>query len=66
MSWRKVEPIIAAFILSAISALCPVVAVCFPGDISSHFNAAMTLAFRLALRHGAGDVRGDYGDSALN
>lgn len=41
----KVEPIIAAFILSAISALWLVVAVYALGDISSHFNPAMTLAF---------------------
>jgi glycerol uptake facilitator-like aquaporin len=48
----KVEPIIAAFVLSAISALWLVVAVYFLGDISSHFNPAMTFAFTL---------RGDMG-----
>lgn len=48
----KVEPIIAAFILSAISALWLVVAIYFLGDISSHFNPAMTFAFTL---------RGDMG-----
>src|SRR3954465_3442944 len=48
----QVEPIIAAFILSAISALWLVVAIYFLGDISSHFNPAMTFAFAL---------RGDIG-----
>lgn len=48
----KVEPIIAAFILSAISALWLVVAIYFLGDISSHFNPVMTFAFAL---------RGDMG-----
>jgi len=48
----KVEPIIAAVILSAISALWLVVAIYFLGDISSHFNPAMTFAFAL---------RGDMG-----
>lgn len=48
----KVEPIIAAFLLSAISALWLVVAIYFLGDISSHFNPAMTFAFAL---------RGDMG-----
>jgi glycerol uptake facilitator-like aquaporin len=41
-----------AFILSAISALWLVAAVYFLGDISAHFNPAMTLAFAL---------RGDMG-----
>lgn len=41
-----------AFILSAIAALWLVVAVYFLGDISSHFNPAMTLGFAL---------RGDIG-----
>lgn len=41
-----------AFILSAIAALWLVAAVYFLGDISSHFNPAMTLAFTL---------RGDMG-----
>ena len=41
-----------AFILSAISALWLVAAVYFLGDISAHFNPAMTLAFTL---------RGDMG-----
>lgn len=48
----QVEPIIAAFILSAISALWLVVAIYFLGDISAHFNPAMTFAFTL---------RGDMG-----
>jgi len=48
----KVEPIVTAFILSAISALWLVAAIYFLGDISSHFNPAMTLAFAL---------RGDMG-----
>jgi glycerol uptake facilitator-like aquaporin len=43
----KVEPIIAAFLLSAISSLWLVVAIYFLGDISSHFNPAMTIAFTL-------------------
>ena len=41
-----------AFILSAVSALWLVAAVYFLGDISAHFNPAMTLAFTL---------RGDMG-----
>src|SRR5215469_8944615 len=41
-----------AFILSAVSALWLVAAVYFLGDISAHFNPAMTLAFAL---------RGDMG-----
>ena len=48
----KMEPLIGAFVLSAISALWLVVAVYFLGDISSHFNPAMTFAFTL---------RGDMG-----
>src|SRR5579871_5377905 len=36
-----------AFILSAVSALWLVAAVYFLGDISAHFNPAMTLAFTL-------------------
>jgi glycerol uptake facilitator-like aquaporin len=48
----KVEPLIAAFVLSAISSLWLVVAIYFLGDISSHFNPAMTFAFT---------VRGDMG-----
>jgi glycerol uptake facilitator-like aquaporin len=42
----------AAFVLSAVSALWLVVAVYFLGDISAHFNPAMTFAFAL---------RGDMG-----
>ena len=42
----------AAFVLSAVSALWLVVAVYFLGDISAHFNPAMTFAFVL---------RGDMG-----
>jgi aquaporin Z len=42
----------AAFVLSAVSALWLVVAVYFLGDISAHFNPAMTFAFTL---------RGDMG-----
>jgi glycerol uptake facilitator-like aquaporin len=37
----------AAFVLSAVSALWLVVAVYFLGDISAHFNPAMTFAFAL-------------------
>lgn len=48
----KMEPLIGAFVLSAISALWLVVAIYFLGDISSHFNPAMTFAFT---------VRGDMG-----
>lgn len=48
----KFEPIVAAFILSTTSALWLVVAIYFLGDISSHFNPAMTFAFTL---------RGDMG-----
>ena len=48
----KMEPLIGAFVLSAISALWLVVAIYFLGDISSHFNPAMTFAFTL---------RGDMG-----
>lgn len=44
--------ITVAFILSAISALWLVAAIFFLGDISAHFNPAMTLAFAL---------RGDMG-----
>src|SRR5215467_9960388 len=42
----------AAFVLSAVSALWLVAAVYFLGDISAHFNPAMTFAFAL---------RGDMG-----
>ncbi len=49
---RPLHPFEAAFILSAISALWLVVAVYSLGDISAHFNPAMTLAFTL---------RGDMG-----
>lgn len=42
-----VHPYEAAFILSAVSALWLVAAVYFLGDISAHFNPAMTLAFTL-------------------
>jgi glycerol uptake facilitator-like aquaporin len=48
-------------VLSLISALWPVVAVYFLGDISSHFNPAMTLAFALRRDMGwvtAGPVSG--------
>lgn len=48
----KLQPLVAAFVLSAISALWLVVAVYFLGDISAHFNPAMTFAFTL---------RGDMG-----
>ena len=47
-----VRPWEAAFVLSAVSALWLVVAVYFLGDISAHFNPAMTFAFTL---------RGDMG-----
>jgi glycerol uptake facilitator-like aquaporin len=47
-----VKPWEAAFVLSAVSALWLVVAVYFLGDISAHFNPAMTFAFAL---------RGDMG-----
>ncbi|MFO1058930.1 MAG: aquaporin [Dongiaceae bacterium] len=47
-----VHPYEAAFILSAVSALWLVAAVYFLGDISAHFNPAMTFAFAL---------RGDMG-----
>ena len=49
---RPLHPFEAAFILSAISALWLVAAVYALGDISAHFNPAMTLAFT---------VRGDMG-----
>lgn len=48
----KVQTWEAAFVLSAVSALWLVVAVYFLGDISAHFNPAMTFAFTL---------RGDMG-----
>ena len=48
------HPYQAAFILSAVSALWLVAAVYFLGDISAHFNPAMTLAF--ALRRDMGWV----------
>ncbi|MFT4097084.1 MAG: aquaporin [Rhodoblastus sp.] len=48
----KMEPLIGAFVLSAISSLWLVVAIYFLGDISSHFNPAMTFAFA---------TRGDMG-----
>lgn len=47
-----IKPWEAAFVLSAVSALWLVVAVYFLGDISAHFNPAMTFAFAL---------RGDMG-----
>lgn len=47
-----IHPFQAAFILSAVSALWLVAAVYFLGDISAHFNPAMTFAFTL---------RGDMG-----
>jgi glycerol uptake facilitator-like aquaporin len=49
---RPLHPFEAAFILSAVSALWLVTAVYAYGDISAHFNPAMTLAFTL---------RGDMG-----
>lgn len=49
---RPLHPFEAAFILSAVSALWLVAAVYALGDISAHFNPAMTLAFTL---------RGDMG-----
>ena len=49
---RPLHPFEAAFILSAVSALWLVAAVYALGDISAHFNPAMTLAFT---------VRGDMG-----
>lgn len=48
----ELAPYQMAFILSTVSALWLVVAVYFLGDISAHFNPAMTLAFTL---------RGDMG-----
>ena len=42
-----VKPWEVAFVLSAVSALWLVAAVYFLGDISAHFNPAMTLAFAL-------------------
>ena len=48
----KMEPLIGAFVLSAISSLWLVVAIYFLGDISSHFNPAMTFPFA---------TRGDMG-----
>jgi glycerol uptake facilitator-like aquaporin len=51
---HPLEPWQTVFVLSAISALWLVVAVYFLGDISAHFNPAMTLAF--ALRRDIGGV----------
>jgi aquaporin Z len=51
---HSLEPWQTVFVLSAISALWLVVAVYFLGDISAHFNPAMTLAF--ALRRDIGWV----------
>jgi glycerol uptake facilitator-like aquaporin len=51
---RPLEPWQTVFVLSAVSALWLVVAVYFLGDISAHFNPAMTLAF--ALRRDIGWV----------
>ena len=44
---QPLQPWQTVFVLSAISALWLVVAVYFLGDISAHFNPAMTLAFTL-------------------
>jgi glycerol uptake facilitator-like aquaporin len=44
---RPLEPWQTVLVLSAVSALWLVVAVYFLGDISAHFNPAMTLAFAL-------------------
>src|SRR5262245_11555406 len=49
-----VRPWEAAFVLSTVSALWLVAAVYFLGDISAHFNPAMTFAF--ALRGDMGTV----------
>jgi glycerol uptake facilitator-like aquaporin len=44
---RPLEPWQTVLVLSAVSALWLVVAIYFLGDISAHFNPAMTLAFAL-------------------
>jgi glycerol uptake facilitator-like aquaporin len=51
---HPLEPWQTVFVLSAVSALWLVAAVYFLGDISAHFNPAMTLAF--ALRRDMGWV----------
>ena len=51
---QPIEPWQVVFVLSVVSALWLVVAVFFLGDISAHFNPAMTFAF--ALRRDMGWV----------